>query len=298
MAALAAIESLLSARVADGMSERPAHDSDRELVGQGLGSFASGLFGGMPATGAIARTAVAVRAGARTRLSAIVHALLLIGVVYLGSSLVGRIPLAALAGVLMVTALRMVERHSALSVLRSTRGDALVLVLTAGATVVFDLVVAVEVGMVVAVLLALRSMARSSQVDTEPIPDGVHLDDEGEHRLLREHIAVYRLSGALFFGAAQRFLDELTSIADVSVVILRLGAVQIHDATGAKALGEIVANLQARGITVLLCGINPEKTRLLTVVGALRELAHSQHVFTSMDAAIAHAGEHARLGVH
>src|SRR5690606_32120487 len=124
---------------------------------QGLANVVSPLFGGMPATGAIARTAVNVRAGAHTRMAAIVHALVLIGVVYFGGSLVAEIPLAALAGVLMVTAVRMVERHNVLAVLRSTRSDALVLVVTMITTVAFDLIVAVEIGVAVAAFLALRN---------------------------------------------------------------------------------------------------------------------------------------------
>src|SRR5207344_3389033 len=135
IAALAAIESLLSARVAATMSATGPYDPNRELVGQGLASVASGVFGGMPATGAIARTAVNVRAGARTRLAAIVHSLVLIAVVVAGSGFVARIPLAALAGVLMVTAMRMVEIHNIRAVVSSTRSDAVVLAATAIATV-------------------------------------------------------------------------------------------------------------------------------------------------------------------
>ena len=289
VAALAAIESLLSARVADGMADTRRHDADRELVGQGLGNLVAGLFAGMPATGAIARTAVNVRAGARTRVSAVVHSLLLLAVVYLGAALVSRIPLSVLAGILVVTAVRMVERHSLLAVLRSTRADALVFVLTAITTVVFDLVVAVEVGVAVAALLALRSLARASSVRSEDIP--VEVDEDAEHRYLHEHIAVFRLSGALFFGAAQRFLDELATVADVQVVVLRLGGVHLLDATGANALREIIRDLESRGITVLLCGATAAQTRVLEAVGGSTRHAHR---FTALDAAVAHAREHVR----
>ena len=170
VAVLAAIESLLSAKVADGMVDHPRHDPDRELFGQGLANLVSPLFGGMPATGAIARTAVNVRAGARTRLSAIVHALVLLLIVLCFTDVVAQIPLAALAGVLMVTAVRMVEPHNVRAVLTSTRSDALVLVLTAAATIMFDLIVAVEIGVAVAAALALRHVARSSELQIEPMP--------------------------------------------------------------------------------------------------------------------------------
>jgi SulP family sulfate permease len=305
VALLAALESLLSAKVADGMSDTSRHDPDRELFGQGLANLASPLFGGMPATGAIARTAVNLRAGARTRVASIVHSLVLIGVVYAGGSLVAEIPIPALAGVLMVTAVRMVEIHNVRSVLRATRSDALVLGLTALATIVFDLVVAVELGIAVAAILALRAVARTSTATVEPVdvdaPVGgagvdVVIDAAAESQLLADRIVVYRLDGALFFGAAQRFLTELTDVTDVEVVILRLPNLSVLDATGAQALGEIVAELEGRGITVLLKGPRPEHLKVLTAVGVLNRLAGEHHLFHRLDEAIAHAREHVRHG--
>jgi SulP family sulfate permease len=295
VAALAALESLLSAKVADGMADRPRHDPDRELFGQGLANLLSPIFGGMPATGAIARTAVNVRAGARTRVSAMVHALLLVLVVYFGGDLVARVPLAALAGVLMVTAFRMVDLHSARSVLRSTRSDAAVLVLTSVATVAFDLIVAVEIGLAVAAVLALRSVAQSATITREPV--GVEVGVDEELRLLHEHVVAYRLDGALFFGAAQRFLAELVAVGDVRVVILRLPDLQVLDATGAHALGEIIEDLEHRHITVLLKGPSEPHRRVLEAVGALERLAHANHLFTNLDEAVAHARLHVERAV-
>jgi SulP family sulfate permease len=292
IAALAAIESLLSAKVADGMSDSARHDPDRELFGQGLANLVSPLFGGMPATGAIARTAVNVRAGARTRVAAMVHAGVLLLVVLVGSSLVAEIPLAALAGVLMVTAYRMVEPHNVRAVVRATRGDALVLIVTAAVTILFDLILAVEVGVAVAAVLALRSVARSSHAESESI--AVELDADTEHRLMHEHIVVYRVQGALFFGAAQQFLTELTDVGDVKVVILRLAEVRVIDATGAAALEETVAELERRGITVLLKGVRPEHRKALAAVGAFERLATERHVFDHLDDAVAHARTHVR----
>jgi sulfate permease, SulP family len=311
VALLGALESLLSAKVADGMADTGRHDPDRELFGQGLANLSSPLFGGMPATGAIARTAVNVRAGARTRLSAIVHSVVLILVVYFAGPVVAEIPLAALAGVLMVTAVRMVEIHNVRAVTRSTRSDAMVLVVTAAATIVFDLIVAVELGIAAAAVLALRHLARSASATAEPISVALStyarpaamlpptetigtesVDAAEEGRLLAEHIVVYRLDGPLFFGAAQRFLTEFTNVADVHVVILRLPQLQMLDATGAQALGEIVAELEGRGITVLLKGPRPEHLKVLAAVGALDQLAHESHLFDRLDEAIAHARTH------
>jgi sulfate permease, SulP family len=292
VALLAAMESLLSAKVADGMSDTGRHDPDRELFGQGLANLASPLFGGMPATGAIARTAVNVRAGARTRVSAIVHSLVLVLVVLVGGSLVARIPLAALAGVLMLTAIRMVEVHNVRAVLFSTRSDAVVLVITAVATIAFDLIVAVELGVALAALLALRKIARSTSAVQETVTfEGI--DDAVEAELLRDRIVCYRIDGALFFGAAQRFLTELTAVTDVRVVILRLPELQVLDATGAQALSEIVAELEGRGITVLIKGPRPDHLRILGTVGTLDRLAHENHLFTDLDAAVTHARLHA-----
>jgi SulP family sulfate permease len=292
VALLAALESLLSAKVADGMADNGRHDPDRELFGQGLANLASPLFGGMPATGAIARTAVNVRAGARTRLAAAFHSLVLLMVVFFGGGLVAEIPLAALAGVLMVTAVRMVEPHNVRAVLQSTRSDAIVLVLTAAATVAFDLIVAVEIGIAVAAVLALRHVANASEAQLEPLAPEEHVTDDLEADLLAHHIVVYRFDGALFFGASQRFLTELTAVSDVRVVILRLGQIRVLDATGAHALGEIVRELEARGITVLLKGVRPEHLRILHAVGVLDRLAHERHIFDHLPDAIAHARMH------
>lgn len=290
VAILAALESLLSAKVADGMADGRRHDPDRELFGQGLANLVSPLFGGMPATGAIARTAVNVRAGARTRVSGAVHAVLLILVVFFAGPLVARIPLAALAGVLMVTALRMVEVHNVRSVLRATRSDAAVLLITATATIAFDLIVAVEIGIAVAAVLALREVARSATVTRDPLP--VEVDADDEHALFRDHIVTYRLEGALFFGAAQRFLYELASVGDVRVVILRLPDLQVLDATGAHSLGELIADLERRHITVLLKGPSGQHRKILEAVGAIAHLAHDHHVFPTLPEAIAHARLH------
>ncbi len=290
VAALSGIESLLSAKVADGMADGSSHDPDRELFGQGLANLAVACFGGMPATGAIARTAVNVRAGARTRLAAIVHSLVLLLVVFVATGLVSRIPLAALAAVLMVTAVRMVEPHNVKAVIGATRGDALVLVVTAAVTIAFDLILAVEVGIAIAAVLALRSVARAASVETQPIAS--ELDPETEHQLLVDHILVYRIDGAVFFGAAQRFLTELTAVSDVKVVILRLSGMQVLDATGANALEETIEELEARGVTVLLKGIPSQHRQALASVGAFERLASEHHIFESLPEAIIHAETH------
>jgi len=292
VAALAGIESLLSAKVADGMADdRDPHDPDRELAGQGAANLAVACFGGMPATGAIARTAVNVRAGARTRLATVTHGLALGVVVFTIAPLLEAIPLAALGGVLIVTAVRMVDAHAVRGLLRSSRTDALLLTATATATIVFDLVVAVGLGVALASALALKAVADSTDFGRDPIEDTA-VDSALEHALLSDHIVAYRLDGALFFGAAQRFLVELSSIADVEVVILRMARLRVLDSTGAQALAELIEDLESRGITVLLACVRPEHRRLLERVGVLGRLAHANHVLPDIDAALAHARRH------
>jgi SulP family sulfate permease len=296
IALLIALQGLLSGNVADGMVDRPRHDPDRELFGQGVANVIAPIFGAMPSTGAIARTVVNVRAGARSRLSAMVHSLTLLLAMVFGGDVVARIPLAALAGVLMVTAARTVEVRNVRAVLRTTRSDAFVLILTAGAAVGFGLIVAVQVGVAVAAGLALRHIARSANITREAIPVEIGVDQEV--RLLQDHIVAYRLDGALFFGDAQRFLAELIDVGDVRVVILRIPDLQVLDATGARALGAIIEELERQGITVLLKGPREPHRRMLEAVGALNRLAHAKHVFTDLDDAIAHARMHVRRVAH
>jgi SulP family sulfate permease len=161
---------------------------------------------------------------------------------------------------------------------------------------VFDLVLAVELGVAVAAVLALRAVARSSGLHREPLPEGPPeaVGTEAERALLHEHIALYRIDGALFFADVRRFLDELAVVADVRVVILRLSGIRVLDTSGANALAEIVADLQRRGIVVLLKGLRPEHRRVVESVGVLAGLQHHAHLFDELEAAVEHARDHVR----
>jgi len=294
--ALGALESLLSATVADAMSVGERHDPDRELLGQGLANIASPLFGGIPATAAIARTAVNVRAGATSRLAAVAHAVLLLVVVLVAARWVGEIPLAALAGVLIATAIQMIRVSSLTALVRSTRGDAATLLVTATATVAFDLVIAVVVGLVAAGFFALRQTASTARLEETPLDDADHRDEE--RALLDEHIVAYRLDGPLFFAAAHDFLLELTEVSRVRVVVLRMARVTTIDATGAHVLADTIGRLERRGITVLLSGVRPQHVRVLEQLGALGRLAHERHLFATTPEAIAHARLHSARVAH
>lgn len=290
VAALAALESLLSATVADAMSVDARHDPDRELFGQGLANLVVPVFGGMPATAAIARTAVNVRAGAGSKLAAFTHAAVLAAIVLAGAPLVADIPLAALAGVLLATTVRMIDAGALVAMARSTRRDGLVLILTFAITVAIDLVTAVAVGLAAAVVLALRSVARTARLRRTALEAGDHSAEE--QRLLAEHIVAYRLDGPLFFAAAHHFLLDLSEVTDVHVVILRMSRVTTLDATGARLLGDAIRRLQRRRITVLLSGISSGHQRVLARLGEAEQLRRDGHIFPDTPSAIAHGRNH------
>ena len=316
VAALAALESLLSATVADAMSVSTRHDPDRELFGQGLANLASPLLGGIPATAAIARTAVNVRSGARSRLAAVVHSVVLLVVVLALAPVVGWIPLAALAGVLIATAVRMVEVSSLRALVRVSRSDAFVLALTFLATVVLDLATAVVLGIVTAGALALRQLANTTALREESLADvdvPRTLDDQDdqddqedqrtdhgveERALLDERIVAYRLEGPLFFGGAHSALLELTEVSDVRVAILRMSHVTTLDATGAAVLADTVRSLESRGVTVLLSGVPARFVPRLAATGIHRHLTALNHVFEHTPDAIAHARRHVARDDH
>ncbi|WP_167829411.1 SulP family inorganic anion transporter [Nocardia vulneris] len=298
VAALAALESLLSASAADAMAVGARYDPDRELLGQGLANIAAPLFGGVPATGAIARTAVNVRSGARTRLAALTHALILAGIVYLAAPLVADVPLAALAGVLLATTVRMVETASLAAIARASKGDAVIMAVTFGVTVAMDLVTAVAVGVGAAVLLAVRAVAKEARLQQFPIDIGS--DDKErwteEHELLHDHIVAYRIEGPLFFAAAHRFLLELAEISDVHVVILRMSRITALDTTGALVLADVIRKLEHRQITVLMSGLRADHRRRLAAIGAL-PVGGAAHIFGHTREAIVHARGHLPSGV-
>ncbi|PZT73382.1 sodium-independent anion transporter [Streptomyces sp. AC1-42W] len=293
VAALAALESLLSATVADGMTVGQQHDPDKELFGQGIANLAAPLFGGVPATAAIARTAVNVRTGAGSRLAALTHAAVLAVIVFAAAPLVSKIPLAALAGVLLATAIRMVEVGALRAMARATRSDAAVLILTALATLALDLVYAVIIGLAVAGALALRAVAGQARMDRvdfrADLPAG-HSDEE--HALLAEHIVAYRIDGPLFFAGAHRFLLELSEVSGVRVVILRMSRVSTMDATGALVLKDAVQKLNRRGIAVLVSGVRPGQRRALESVGALDLLRRDGREYATPAEAVAGARTH------
>ncbi|RRD47365.1 SulP family inorganic anion transporter [Arachnia propionica] len=290
IAALAALESLLSARVADGLvTDAPRTNADRELLGQGIANIGSGLFGGLPATGAIARTAVNVRSGGRTRVSAITHALVLVVVIVALGPVVAEVPLSALAGVLILTASRMMNFRIAGRIWRTTRADRFTFLATAATTIVLDLIVAVLLGVAMAAIMSLRHMAATSSVRREHLP--VHtptgLVDFPSHEL-HDTVAVYRIDGALFYADARRFIDTVCSAPDAQGVIIRAHRMHVMDASGAEALREAVRTLARRDIDVVVEGLSPQQLATAVATGAITESQHAVDLPSAIDLMCSH----------
>jgi sulfate permease, SulP family len=276
IALLCGIESLLSAVVADGMTGGN-HRSNMELVAQGTANIFSSLFGGIPATGAIARTATNVKNGGRTPVAGIIHAITLLLIMLFVGKWAALIPMATLAGILVVVAYNMCEWENFLSVLKGPKSDAAVLVTTFLLTVLFDLTVAIEIGMILAVFLFMRKMIRFSGVKMLEKETGESIVDEeaiGNYSIPKE-VEVFEITGPLFFGAAYKFKDAMRVIEKLpKVLIIRMRQVPIIDATGIKTLEEVYKESKYRGTKLILSEVCSEQVlgelksaRLLFAIG-------------------------------
>jgi sulfate permease, SulP family len=286
-ALLGAIESLLSAVVADGMTGR-RHRSNCELVGQGVANIASGLFGGICVTGTIARTATNVRAGARSPVSGIAHALFLLLFILVAAPLASYIPLAVLAAVLAVVCWNMFERDAFLTLLRASRGDAAVLLATFGITLFRGLTEAIVVGFALGSVLFIHRMSQTTALEThvplaaEDVPDD-GADDEASGQ--DPTVVVYRISGAFFFGAAASIGTVLEQIGDAHRnLIIDFTAVPFVDSTGAKTIEGLARKAAQRGVGVTLTGMSEGVRRELAAQGARRPLVNKA---PSIDQALA-----------
>lgn len=297
VAVLAALESLLSAVVADSMTVGERHDPNRELFGQGVANIATSFVGGIPATAALARTAVNVRSGARTRLAAIIHGLTLFAIAWFLAPLAAQIPLAVLAGILLVVAFRMIERHAWRLILRSTRSDMFVLVLTMVVTVLFDLILAIEIGLIAAGVLFIIRVSRMFRIDKEYLagenfPTPRHATEEElatTERFRREDFVAYRIEGPIFFGAANRFFERLLKVDKrIRIVLLRFGRVPVMDATGVSALNDLLDHLERRNVIVLLADLQEQPKEILVRMGIVKRLNRDgQRVFDTTADAVA-----------
>jgi SulP family sulfate permease len=268
IAFLAGIEALLSAVVADGMAGT-RHRSNQELIGQGVANLGSALFGGLPATGAIARTATNIRSGAKTPVAGIMHAVFLLLFILFGTDLMAYVPMAALAAILFMVAWGMSEYRRFLALLRMPNSDRAVLLITFGLTVLVDLTVAIAVGVTLASLLFMARMAEAVEVGPGG-PSDIDLDAEDRHQRddLPPGVEVFRIAGPFFFGVAGELLDTLRRLGQSPrVIILRLRLMPLLDASGAQALEEFVEQARIAGAKVILSGVQPQPRSMLGRVG-------------------------------
>lgn len=284
IALLGGIESLLSAVVADG-SIGGRHRSNMELVAQGGANMLSALFGGIPATGAIARTATNVKNGGRTPVAGMVHAITLLLIMLVAGQWAGMIPMACLAGILVVVAWNMAEVHGFLAVFRTSRYDMAVLLVTFLLTVFLDLIIAIEVGMVLAAFLFMKRMS-----DAMVLRPMAATNDNGDELLEQElrsipkGVLVYEINGPLFFGAAQTFVDTLKTVGKTHhTLVLRMRHVPFIDATGLHRLQDIAAVMRQRGVRVLIAEVAPEVEAAIRRAGDIPQEAMCGSMETALE---------------
>ena len=295
IAILGAIESLLSATVADGVIG-DHHNSNTELIGQGLANIASPLFGGIPATGAIARTMTNINNGGRTPIAGIIHAVVLLIIFLFLMPLAQYIPMACLAGVLVIVAYGMSGWRSFLAMMRNPKSDVTVLLLTFFLTIIFDLTIAIEVGLVCACLLFMRRMAETT--DVHAVLDEIDLNEDAdmekgnlEHLTIPNDVEVYEINGPYFFGAGNRFEDIMARYGGrPKVRIIRMRKVPFIDSTGLHNLENLCLMSQKEGITIVLSGVNPKVEEVLKR-NNFNDLLGEQNICNHIDLALARAKE-------
>jgi SulP family sulfate permease len=296
IAMLGAIESLLSAVVADGMTGT-RHNSNRELIGQGLANMVTPLFGGFAATGAIARTATNIRNGGNSPLAGIIHSLTLVLVLLFLAPLAVNVPLATLSAILFVVAWNMSEaKHCIKLIQQAPRADVAILLITFFLTVFVDLIAAVNVGVILAIIHFIRRMAASVEVQAQSTQELTQELAQYDLSELPKEIVVYAIDGPFFFGAVDVFEQALASThTDPSIVIIRLKWVPFMDITGLQTLDDSIASLQHRGIRVMLSGANPRIEFKLRKMGLIARLG-KDNVFSTFNHALSTACK--TIGVH
>ena len=273
IAILCSIESLLSAVVADGLIN-DRHDANTELIAQGVANIVCPLFCGLPATGAIARTSANVKTGGRSPIAGMVHAITLLLIVLLFSRYAQFVPMAAIAGVLVIVAFRMGEWHEFTRLSKMPRSDAVVLITTFGLTVVFDLVVAVEIGMVLAAILFIRRVAETTEISQVTHDDELETAEQlARGKTIPDGVLVYRIFGPFFFGAAEKMEDAILRIERLPrVLILRMQLVPAMDSTALNALESVVERMQKAGGHVVISGLHHQPLEMMQKAGFVERL--------------------------
>lgn len=293
IAILGGIESLLSAVVADGMTGK-RHNSNRELIGQGIANVITPLFGGIPATGAIARTATNIKSGAASPISGMVHSIFVLLILLLFAPFASQIPLASMAPILMVVAWNMSERAKFARLVKTKTTDSIVLLITFMLTVLTDLTTAVEVGLVVAAIFCIKRSADTLAV-TKVLPDRATKREKMAAGIVSAHhdcpqVDIFSVEGALFFGTAERFSEEIAGARNpqTQVLLLRMSKVLFMDTTGAAGLAAVVGGAEKCGAIVLISGIRPQPRIVLYKTGLLKRIG-SEHFFDHTGEAIDYA---------
>ncbi|MBO5313791.1 MAG: sulfate permease [Prevotella sp.] len=295
IAILGAIESLLSATVADGVVGEH-HDSNTELIGQGLANLASPIFGGIPATGAIARTMTNINNGGKTPIAGIVHAIVLLLIFLFLMPLAQYIPMACLAGVLVVVSYGMCGWRSFKALMKNPKSDVTVLLITFFLTIIFDLTIAIEVGLIIACLLFMKRMSEST--DVKVIMDEIDPNEEAdlatqntEHLIIPEGVEVYEINGPYFFGAGNRFEEIMAGFGDrPKVRIIRMRKVPFVDSTGIHNLSNLCEMSHKEGIQIVLSGVNPKVHAVLEKAG-FYNLVGKENICSHIDDALNRAKE-------
>ena len=295
IAILGAIESLLSATVADGVIG-DHHDSNTELIGQGLANLATPLFGGIPATGAIARTMTNINNGGKTPIAGIIHAIVLVLIFLFLMPLAKYIPMACLAGVLVVVSYGMCGWRSFIALMKNPKSDVTVLLITFFLTIIFDLTIAIEVGLIIACLLFMKRMSETT--DVKVIMDEIDPNDESdiklennEHLIIPNGVEVYEINGPYFFGAGNRFEEIMASFGDrPKVRIIRMRKVPFVDSTGIHNLTNLCIMSQKEGIQIVLSGVNPKVHAVLARSG-FYELIGEENICSHINIALEKAKE-------
>lgn len=289
IAVLAAIESLLSCVVADGMINGK-HCSDMELVAQGAGNIASALFGGIPATGAIARTAANIKNGGRTPIAGMVHSITLVIVLVVLMPFAGLIPMPTIAAILFIVAYNMCQWRTFVHLLKTApKSDIIVLISTFVLTVIFDLVVAIEIGMVLACLLFIKRMSEETHAESWTYVDDDTQDVDEQLRRLPLQIRVYEITGPLFFGAADA-IEHIVVKDFTTCLVLRMRSVPTIDSTAMNALQDLICVCESKGITVVFSHVNEQPMKVMQKSG-FAELVGEENFCPNISAALKRAEE-------
>ncbi len=295
IAVLGAIESLLSATIADGVTG-DKHNSNQELMAQGIANLVTPVFGGIPATGAIARTMTNINNGGRTPVAGLIHAVVLLLILLCLGSLTALIPMACLAGVLVIVSYNMSEWRTFRALMRNPASDITVLLITFSLTVLFDLTIAIEIGLLIACLLFMRRVAETT--DIRVITDEINLDEdaekapeEEEHLVIPEHVKVYEINGPYFFGIANKFEETMQAMGDhPRVRIIRMRKVPFIDSTGIHNLTNLCKMSNKEHTTIILSGVN-EKVHASLERSGFYELLGKENICSHISVALKRAQE-------